>query len=292
MILRVRDSELARVVSAPRHSRVKSAWNCPFFTSFLAWHFGEKFSASETQTPENVAHGKFHPISWQKQVPGWILVPEVFFSESFGCLGCFVGGNHRIWSRGCSRGKGQEPMSSQVRQPCQALELTPKSWLQIPWRADHGSASFQKLPLGSGMVAGFGVDFGGIFKEMHGSAVTQNPHTQFKKTAPKSAPQIRAKIRTQNLDQNPHQNPHPKSATNAHRDPQPKGHKGCPWSDTLLLLAQVSENQKIAPIIRYATQGEAWWQKFHAKFHDTFRREKRSFCRVVALTQFRKGKCI
>ena len=48
-------------------------------------------------------------------------------------------------------------MSSQVRQPCQALELPPKSWPQIPWCADQRSASSQELPLGSGMVAGFWV---------------------------------------------------------------------------------------------------------------------------------------
>ena len=68
-------------------------------------------------------------------------------------------------------GKGQEPMSSQVRQPCQALELPPKSWPQIPCRADQRSASFQKLPLGYGMVAGFGCGFWGSFRKMQGSAV-------------------------------------------------------------------------------------------------------------------------
>ena len=74
---------------------------------------------------------------------------KVYFLESFGCFGCLDGGAHR----GCSGGKGQEPMSSQVRQPCLALELPTKTWPQIPWRADHRSTSFQKLSLGSGMVA-------------------------------------------------------------------------------------------------------------------------------------------
>ena len=139
----------------------------------------------------------------------------------------------------------------------QALELPPKSWPQITWRADQRSASFQNLPLGSGMVAGFGV-WGDFWENARfcGWACsaknplkirTQNPHTQLK-NAPKSAPKICAKIRTQN----PHQNPHakstpklaPKLSTNTHRDPQQKGHKGCPLSYTLLLLAQVSENQE------------------------------------------------
>ena len=151
-------------------------------------------------------------------------------------------------------------MSSQVRQPCQALELPPKSWPQIPWRADQRSASFQKLPLGSGMVAGFWVwilwgflgkctvlRFGAFCKKS-----AKNPHPKSAHPVEKSAPKSTPKIRTQNPHQNPHQNLHPKSdpesapklSTNTHRDPQRKVHKGCPLSYTLLLLAQVSENQK------------------------------------------------
>ena len=61
-------------------------------------------------------------------------------------LECFNGGPHRIVSRGCSRGKGQEAMSSHVRQACLALELPTKSLPQIPWRADQRSIAFQKLP--------------------------------------------------------------------------------------------------------------------------------------------------
>ena len=135
-------------------------------------------------------------------------------------------------------------MSSQVQQPCQTLELPPKSWPQIPWRADQRSASFQKLPLGSGMVAGFWVWILGGFLEnarfcgLAPSAKnplkirTQNPHTQLKnprqnprqKSAPKSAPKIRTKIRTQN----PHQNPRPSSQpipTETHNE---KGTRGVP----------------------------------------------------------------
>ena len=182
----------------------------------------------------------------RKKVPEWILVPEVYFFESFGCLGCFMDGNHRIWSRGCSRGNGQETMSSQVQQPCQTLEPLPKSTPQTPWRADEHSASFQKLPLGSGMVAGFWVWILGGFLEnarfcgLAPSAKnplkirTQNPRAELKirakirveKSAPKSAPKIRTKIRTQN----PHQNPRPSSQpipTETHNE---KGTSGVPWA--------------------------------------------------------------
>ena len=169
-----------------------------------------------------------------------------FFFESFGCLGCFIDGNYRIWGRGCSRGNGQETMSSQVQQPCQTLELPPKSWPQIPWRADQRSASFQKLPLGSGMVAGFWVwILGGFLENAQFCCLapcaknplrirTQNPHTQLKnprqnprqKSAPKSAPKTRTKIHTQN----PHQNPRPSSQpipTETHNE---KGTRGVPWA--------------------------------------------------------------
>ena len=106
-------------------------------------------------------------------------------------------------------------MSSQVRQPCQALELPPKSWPQIPWRADQRSASFQKLPLGSGMAAGFWVwilwgflgkctvlRFGAFCKKS-----AKNPHPKSAHPVEKSAPKSAPKIRTQNPHQNPHQNP-------------------------------------------------------------------------------------
>ena len=101
-----------------------------------------------------------------KNIPEWILVLEALFLEFFfGCLGCSNGGAHRILSRGCNRGRGQEPMISQGWQPCLALELPTKSWPQIPWRADQRSISFQNPLLGSGMVAGFWVWILGGFHE-------------------------------------------------------------------------------------------------------------------------------
>ena len=114
-----------------------------------------------------------------------------------------------------------------------------------------------------------GVDFGGIFGKctvlrlgVFCKKSAKNPHPKsahpVEKSAPKSAPKIRTNIRTPNLHQNPHPKSAPKPSTNTHRDPQRKGHKGCPLSYTLLLLVQGPENQKkIAPKIRYATQGEA-----------------------------------
>ena len=35
---------------------------------------------------------KLAPFFCQKKVPEWIFVPEVYFFESFGGLGCFIGG--------------------------------------------------------------------------------------------------------------------------------------------------------------------------------------------------------
>ena len=97
------------------------------------------------------------------------------------------------------------------------------------------------------MVAGFlGVDVGGMCRKMHGFAVwclLQNPKSSHpvEKSAPKNPRQNpHLKICTQN----PHQNPRLSSQLNTHRDPQRKGHKGCPLSYTLLLLVQVPENQK------------------------------------------------
>ena len=51
---------------------------------------------------------------FQKKIPEWALVLEVIFFASFGSLGCFNGRTHRLVGRGCSRGKGQQLMSSQV----------------------------------------------------------------------------------------------------------------------------------------------------------------------------------
>ena len=97
----------------------------------------------------------------------------------------------------------------------------------------------------------FGCEFWGDFWKMHGSAVwrllqkiRKNPHPKsahpVERSAPISAPKIRTKIRTQN----PHQHARPKLSINTHRDPQRKGHKGCPLSYTFLLLAQVPKNPK------------------------------------------------
>ena len=144
----------------------------------------------------------------QRNIPEWILVLEIYFFESFGCLACFNGGAHRILSRGC-RGKGQEPMSSQVRQPCLALELPNQELASDPLAC--------RPALNLPPKAAFGVrerwlDFGceflwGIFIwkcTVCGLApsgksplkiLTQNLHTQLN---------IRAK--------NPRQNLHPKSA--------------------------------------------------------------------------------
>ena len=144
-------------------------------------------------------------------------------------------------SQNLSRGhsyiiKGQEPMSSQVWQPCPALELPTKNWPQIPWHADQRSTSFQKLPLGSAMVARFLV---WNCMKVHGSAVwrllqkspksrLQNPHTQLINPIRKTMQKI------------PRQNPHPKStpkyapkictkicAQALNQAPQRKGHKWC-----------------------------------------------------------------
>ena len=93
--------------------------------------------------------------------------PGGIFFESFGCLGCLNDRAHRILSRGCSGGKGQELMSSPVR----PLEFPTKSWPQIPWRADQHSISFEASfgVLNGGWI--WGVDTWWMSMEMHGSGV-------------------------------------------------------------------------------------------------------------------------
>ena len=108
-------------------------------------------------------------------------------------------------------------MSSQVQQPFQTLELPPKSWPQIPWRADQRSASFQKPPLGSGMVAGFWVWILGGFLKMHGSAVWR----LLRQIRLKSAPKIVEKSAPKSA-KNPRQNPHPKSTPKSEPKSTPK----------------------------------------------------------------------
>ena len=143
--------------------------------------------------------------------------------------------------------KGPGPMSSQVRQPFQTLELPPKSWPQIPWRADQRLASFQNLPLRSGMVAGFWVwIFGGFFRK----CTVLRFGAFCKKIRRKSAPKIRtpscktrARIRTKIRTQNPQQNPR-QALDQYPQRPTTERAQGVSLSYTLLLLAKVSENPK------------------------------------------------
>ena len=116
---------------------------------------------------------------------------------SFGCLGWFIGGNHRIWSRGFSRGKGQEPMSSQVRQPCQAPSTSflwgPEFWVwTLGFRKMRSSAFWrllQKIRLKSAPKIRT------PSWKIRTKIRAKNPP----KSAPKSAPKIRTKVRAQSF---------------------------------------------------------------------------------------------
>ena len=138
-------------------------------------------------------------------------------------------------------------MSSQVRQPCQALELHLRAGLRslgVPTSAQPPSKSFAWGPewwldFGCGFLGDFlgNARFCGLAPSAKNPQKSAHPVVKSApKSTPKSAPKIRPKIRTKIRIQNPHQNPHPKSATksapklstNTHRDPQRKGHKGCP----------------------------------------------------------------
>ena len=176
--------------------------------------------------PRNSTPRFSNSLSEKKSLNGFWSRRSVF-SNLLAVWDVSLAGITEIEAEDVVEAKGPGPMSSQVRQPFQTLELPPKSWPQIPWRADQRLASFQNLPLRSGMVAGFWVwIFGGFFRKCtvlrfgtFCKKSAENPHPKSAhpvaksapESAPKSAPKIRTKIRTEIRTQNPQQNPRPSS---------------------------------------------------------------------------------